>query len=151
MYLKLFKNMTRCVEFNGDLRNLGEAFYLENRRTCGFAYVRDNFKCAVYAGQGTIFFGIENDVWDILSPNTFVDYFHIYDRRCTYFKVTDGCREYENTYSSWWADRADCLQFEGDLLVEDDIVEDFFGYVAAIKSNRKMADNLFELWAKNAI
>lgn len=149
MYLRLFKNMTKCVEFNSDLKSFGEELYLEDRKTCGFGYRGVDCEFAVYARSETIVFFALNDVWDMLSPDTFVDYFHVYDRKCTYFKVSNGQQKFEIAYPSWWVDRVDCPQFEGDLLVEDDLVEDFFGYVAAIKNNRKMACNLYDLWIEN--
>lgn len=149
MHLKLFEERTKCVEFNGDLTLLGQGVNLEDRKTCGFLHLGNGGPAAIYANPKTILLSINNQIWDLFDADTDIVYFHSYKSKTTLFRVSKEVAKFEFRYPSWWAERPDFTPSEQELVTEEDYNEDFFGYVASIKDNAKMAKNLHELWRKN--
>jgi hypothetical protein len=150
MYLKNFNQMTKCCAFDKMKGCGGDFQYLEDRKTSGFCSQGEYGWVAVYPENQSLVVQINEKKWDLLEDGSEVDYFHIYDKKLTSFKISNARNLFDLVYQSWWAERDD---FEPDPISasreEENVEEDIFGYIHMLNENKSSARNLFDLWTKN--
>jgi hypothetical protein len=150
MYLKYFKQMTKCCLFDKASGKGGELQYIEDLKTSGFCLKGEYGWVAVFPENGGLICQINSKKWSLLDESTDVEYFHDYSSKTTKFRISSQDNNFEFVYMSWWADRDD---FEVNPMAasceEENSEEDIFGYVKMLKDNKKSAANLYQLWAKN--
>lgn len=150
MYLKDFNQMVKCRFFDKEKGLDDNLRYVEEVKTSGFCTQKDFGSIAVYPDNGELVVQINANKWNLLSDSVDVDYFHVYDKKLTTFRIFEQGKKFDLTYTSWWADRDD---FDVDPMAasceEKNSEEDIFGYLKMLKENKEAANNLLGLWSKN--
>jgi len=111
----------------------------DQRNPTGNCCVLDSGIAALYVEKGVLYFQLNANRWDMASSILDMEYWHVFDKKNTIFSV-DGI---QIEYPAWWRDDP-C--FEPNL-PEYDEVEDYLGYIYAVKQDEQLRLNLTNGWS----
>jgi hypothetical protein len=143
--------MSKCCFFTPFTGKGGFPKDIGSRKTVGFCIQGDYGWAAIFPDNGDLIIQINSKRWKLKDKDVHVDYFHVYKKKRTQFRILQKEKTFDWRYSSWWSTRPDFIvEPMAASREEENAEEDIFGYIAMLKENDTVADNLMALWSNTA-
>ncbi|MFZ6760145.1 hypothetical protein ACO0K9_23340 [Undibacterium sp. Ji50W] len=109
---------------------------------CGNSSVLESAIAALYVEEGSLYFQLNANRWNIASPTLSMKYWHVFDKKSTIFSI----EEIQIEFPSWWRDDP-CFEQN---IPEHDEAEDYLGYIFAVWQNKQLQLALINRWSSES-